>query len=190
MNVDAIAHAPDADGRPADCAFTVAESRPAARAGDQRAAAAVAGRARSVTERCRGQGVGGRRWAWRIRRGWPRAPSPRWGRLGIPIDMVTTSQVRITCLVPQSRMEEAVQLLHQRLRPGRAAPAAGARCPRANGADSCLTVRPEVTLWNAVKVGVLGASGAVGQRYCVLLIDHPWFEMGALAARSGAAGRR
>jgi aspartate-semialdehyde dehydrogenase len=33
-----------------------------------------------------------------------------------------------------------------------------------------------------IKVGVLGASGAVGQRIVSLLIDHPWFEIGALGS--------
>jgi aspartate-semialdehyde dehydrogenase len=41
-----------------------------------------------------------------------------------------------------------------------------------------------------VKVGVLGASGAVGQRIVSLLIDHPWFEIGALGGSERAAGRR
>jgi len=35
---------------------------------------------------------------------------------GIPIEMVTTSQVRITCLVPESLIEEAVRLLHHAFR--------------------------------------------------------------------------
>ena len=28
-----------------------------------------------------------------------------------------------------------------------------------------------------IKVGVLGATGMVGQRYIKLLEDHPWFEV-------------
>lgn len=40
-----------------------------------------------------------------------------------------------------------------------------------------------------IKVGVLGATGAVGQRFIQLLDGHPWFEMAALAASDRSAGR-
>jgi aspartate-semialdehyde dehydrogenase len=33
-----------------------------------------------------------------------------------------------------------------------------------------------------LKVGVLGATGMVGQRFVQLLADHPWFELAALGA--------
>ncbi len=38
------------------------------------------------------------------------------------------------------------------------------------------------------RVGVLGATGAVGQRLVALLADHPGFEIGALAASADSAG--
>ena len=38
-------------------------------------------------------------------------------------------------------------------------------------------------------VGVLGATGMVGQRLVQLLADHPWFELQALAASERSAGR-
>ncbi|HMA35821.1 MAG TPA: aspartate-semialdehyde dehydrogenase, partial [Chloroflexia bacterium] len=41
-----------------------------------------------------------------------------------------------------------------------------------------------------VNVGVLGASGAVGQRLVQLLADHPWFAVAALGGSERAAGRR
>ncbi len=41
-----------------------------------------------------------------------------------------------------------------------------------------------------VPVAVLGATGAVGQRFVQLLADHPWFEITALAASERSAGRR
>ena len=31
-----------------------------------------------------------------------------------------------------------------------------------------------------IPVGILGATGAVGQRFVQLLADHPWFEIAAL----------
>ncbi len=40
-----------------------------------------------------------------------------------------------------------------------------------------------------IPVGVLGATGAVGQRLAVLLADHPWFELRAVAASDRSAGR-
>ena len=41
-----------------------------------------------------------------------------------------------------------------------------------------------------IKVGVLGATGAVGQRFVQLLQGHPWFEISALCASERSAGKR
>ena len=41
-----------------------------------------------------------------------------------------------------------------------------------------------------IPVAVLGATGAVGQRFVQLLSEHPWFELAALAASERSAGRR
>jgi aspartate-semialdehyde dehydrogenase len=41
-----------------------------------------------------------------------------------------------------------------------------------------------------IPVAVLGATGAVGQRFIQLLADHPWFEIAALAASERSSGRR
>jgi aspartate-semialdehyde dehydrogenase len=40
-----------------------------------------------------------------------------------------------------------------------------------------------------IPVAVLGATGAVGQRFIQLLADHPWFEIAALAASERSADR-
>ncbi len=40
------------------------------------------------------------------------------------------------------------------------------------------------------KIGILGATGAVGQRFIQLLEKHPWFEIAWLAASDRSAGRR
>ncbi len=40
-----------------------------------------------------------------------------------------------------------------------------------------------------LRVGVLGATGMVGQRFVALLADHPWFEVTAVAASPGSAGK-
>jgi aspartate-semialdehyde dehydrogenase len=40
-----------------------------------------------------------------------------------------------------------------------------------------------------LKVGVLGATGMVGQRFVTLLADHPWFELAAVAASPSSAGK-
>ena len=39
------------------------------------------------------------------------------------------------------------------------------------------------------KVGVVGATGMVGQRFVTLLADHPWFRLTALAASARSAGK-
>jgi aspartate-semialdehyde dehydrogenase len=41
-----------------------------------------------------------------------------------------------------------------------------------------------------IPVAVLGATGAVGQRFVQLLAAHPWFEIAALAGSERTAGRR
>ncbi len=41
-----------------------------------------------------------------------------------------------------------------------------------------------------IPVAVLGATGAVGQRFVQLLAEHPWFELVALAGSERSAGQR
>lgn len=43
---------------------------------------------------------------------------------------------------------------------------------------------------NKITVGVLGATGMVGQRYIYLLKDHPWFEVTFVAASPRSAGKK
>jgi aspartate-semialdehyde dehydrogenase len=43
---------------------------------------------------------------------------------------------------------------------------------------------------NKIPVGVLGATGAVGQKFVKLLEGHPWFELTELAASDRSAGKR
>ena len=38
-------------------------------------------------------------------------------------------------------------------------------------------------------IGILGATGMVGQRYIQLLEDHPWFEIAWLAASDRSSGK-
>ena len=40
-----------------------------------------------------------------------------------------------------------------------------------------------------LRVGILGATGMVGQRFISLLENHPWFEVAALAASARSAGK-
>src|SRR2546425_8965520 len=42
---------------------------------------------------------------------------------------------------------------------------------------------------NKIPVAVLGATGAVGQQFVVLLENHPWFEIAALMASERSAGK-
>ena len=39
-----------------------------------------------------------------------------------------------------------------------------------------------------LKVGIIGATGMVGQRFVTLLDNHPWFEVTTLAASAHSAG--
>ena len=43
---------------------------------------------------------------------------------------------------------------------------------------------------NKLRVGVLGATGMVGQRFVSLLEGHPWFEVTAVAASPSSAGKQ
>src|SRR5579863_8846252 len=40
-----------------------------------------------------------------------------------------------------------------------------------------------------IEVGILGATGMVGQRFASLLENHPWFELKWLAASDKSAGK-
>ena len=40
-----------------------------------------------------------------------------------------------------------------------------------------------------LKVGVIGGTGMVGQRYVTLIANHPWFELSAIAASARSAGK-
>jgi aspartate-semialdehyde dehydrogenase len=43
---------------------------------------------------------------------------------------------------------------------------------------------------NKIPVGILGATGMVGQQYISLLADHPWFEVRYVAASPRSAGKK
>lgn len=40
-----------------------------------------------------------------------------------------------------------------------------------------------------IKVGIIGATGTVGQRFITLLANHPWFVVHALGASARSAGK-
>ena len=40
-----------------------------------------------------------------------------------------------------------------------------------------------------VRAGIIGATGMVGQRFILLLQQHPWFEITALAASASSSGK-
>ncbi|MCC5815572.1 MAG: aspartate-semialdehyde dehydrogenase, partial [Leptospira sp.] len=43
---------------------------------------------------------------------------------------------------------------------------------------------------NKIKVGILGATGSVGQRFVELLENHPYFEVAAVCASERSAGQK
>ena len=50
--------------------------------------------------------------------------------------------------------------------------------------------RKGVSFMKKYKVGIIGATGMVGQRFSLLLADHPYFEVCVLAASSRSAGKK
>ena len=48
----------------------------------------------------------------------------------------------------------------------------------------------EVIMDKKLKVGILGGTGMVGQRFISLLENHPWFEVVAIAASPRSAGKK
>lgn len=40
-----------------------------------------------------------------------------------------------------------------------------------------------------LRAGIIGGTGMVGQRFVQLLVNHPWFEVTAIAASAGSAGK-
>ena len=47
-----------------------------------------------------------------------------------------------------------------------------------------------VIIMKKYKVGIVGATGMVGQRFALLLADHPWFEVAVLAASPRSKGKK
>ena len=47
----------------------------------------------------------------------------------------------------------------------------------------------EAFMEKKLRVGVIGATGYVGQRFISLLNDHPWFECVAVVASPRSAGK-
>ena len=47
-----------------------------------------------------------------------------------------------------------------------------------------------MSLEKKISVGVLGATGSVGQKFIALLSDHPWFEITEIAASERSAGKK
>ena len=55
---------------------------------------------------------------------------------------------------------------------------------------SCGTENEEENrMSDKLKVGILGGTGMVGQRFIALLENHPWFEVTAIAASPRSAGK-
>ena len=54
--------------------------------------------------------------------------------------------------------------------------------PRGNEEDT-------IMMNEKLKVGILGATGMVGQRFIALLENHPWFEVVTVAASGRSAGK-
>ena len=88
-----------------------------------------------------------------------------------------SSEYNITIVVRGAELRAAVRAVHDRL-VGRGKGPMSARRARASGGGDA-----------RVPVSILGATGAVGQRFVSLLDQHPWFRVEALCASDRSAGR-
>lgn len=111
INVDAISHTAEPGGTRANCTFTVAEDDLLSALQVTRQTAQELGAAEVHHQRAVGKvsvvGLG-----VQDTPGLAAKAFSVLGAAGIAIDMVTTSQIRITCLVPEDRLADAVRLLH------------------------------------------------------------------------------
>jgi aspartate-semialdehyde dehydrogenase len=57
------------------------------------------------------------------------------------------------------------------------------------GSELLLYTGVFTTMQNKISIGILGATGMVGQRYIQLLENHPWFEVTWLAASDRSSGK-
>jgi aspartate-semialdehyde dehydrogenase len=53
-----------------------------------------------------------------------------------------------------------------------------------------LKIKKENTMDNKIEIGILGATGMVGQNFIRLLNGHPWFDIKYLAASPNSAGKK
>jgi aspartate kinase len=111
INVDAIAHSIEPGGEHADCTFTVAEADLARALTITEQTASMLGATAVEGDKTLGKvsiiGLGVQHVPGLAAQTFAALESA-----GIKIEMVTTSQVRITCLVPEDRLVEAARLLH------------------------------------------------------------------------------
>ena len=53
----------------------------------------------------------------------------------------------------------------------------------------CLYGERKTDFMNKLKVGIIGGTGMVGQRFVSLIADHPWFDLAVIAASARSAGK-
>jgi aspartate-semialdehyde dehydrogenase len=51
------------------------------------------------------------------------------------------------------------------------------------------TIQQEEHIMKQYKVGIIGGTGMVGQRFVTLMENHPWFQLTAIAASASSAGK-
>jgi aspartate-semialdehyde dehydrogenase len=51
-------------------------------------------------------------------------------------------------------------------------------------------IEERLSMNEKLRVGIIGATGYVGQRFVTLLADHPWFETAVVAASPRSAGKK
>lgn len=115
------------------------------------------------------------------------------GRSGVNVRAIAqgSSELNISVVVAERDHGRAVQAIHDAF----FAPGAGPAAPAVES-GAAVTVRGEpgsrrraLAATERIPVAVLGATGAVGQRFVSLLAAHPWFEVTTLTASDRSAGK-
>ena len=102
--------------------------------------------------------------------------------VGVNIDLISTSEIRISVLVKDTELDKAVVALHEAFGLG--------------GDEEAVGVRGDGTLSNGCNIGVVGATGQVGQVMRTLLEERDFpatsgavLRLGALAGQEAAVPR-
>ena len=105
------------------------------------------------------------------------------GESGINIEMISTSPIKISCVIAADRVPDAVRALHEAFE-------LGADAIREEDPTGSTTARGSPGAVSGYRVGVLGATGAVGSTVLEVLAERCFPVARAGPARLRALGRQ